>query len=1038
MKSKKNEILFDRIGFVDDALIEEAAAYVGIPQGKKSRFRFNYVYASLAAMCAVMLVLTGVLIYIYNTQPPIEDEPSVTDPVPEIGDIIQFGDYDWRVLDVQDGKALIITENMTEGRTYHSDYVEMTWEKSDIRAYLNSEFYNRFSSEERERITETTVINNDNSRGIPGGNDTVDRIFLLSIDEAHKYFADDSARIVFNADSEPYSWWLRSPGFNAYMAAQVKSDGSVFIDVNNQDINNVLLGVRPAMWVRFAPPVEPAIGYTWVVEPTLEYDWVNYCTFCDVFIAFINTESENYSTIIIDEAAQPTGEIHEPHPKYSMPGERVWVYDPDLDLFGWFQHINLDVGAIYELYPMNEFTEHFPKESDRIRTVRRYDTTMSTRGYEFFPGQGYSGDAVMYGNEFITDFIYPMQSKLGRQQMNIISIHDGDGNDGSNYGIMNKDGVLIVPFESWLLVTISETTAFANKNGKWGIIGFNGYVADETQMTPQPAEPAQPQTVEEILTEFMQRICSVRGMLPYFNDINDVELRTILQQYFNVYGWDWSDTDVFSDGQEQHHYNDDEVEQLKGRWYFGSVLGISPSRLEKYMQEYYNPYFSIESYDYKNMSTEDGVTWDNERELIVGSVYGGGLHMSRSTHIVEINEPEIGIYSVYALKAEWGENAFRNMEYIHCTFTQNVNENFNVMSKQLVPESEYPEWVSEFFAFIDGITNDIDVAYEYAIEFDVFAEMDEKRQCSDCYESNRNSCDGCIVNAAIEIIFREAFQMFKDRGVIYGQNEDGRDDLLPLKLLGYAIHEGEMLILQDNWTDTLTTNDFRRYFFGTWEKTGDKDIWNPRAETDESTLFTIDDTIDTRLHVQMIDGGFHDTGHGAIVYIVSGGLVNDKAIYWIEFNNPDVLYYTSGYNHNDFNERYGDVYRSYDFTGSIFEVSIYRRTNAPIAEPTDGYLSNLRLREISEEYGIWWHFLTWMTLIDEEGEQFRRDDQLGFFPIFLVSEEPDKLVFKTQVSWGLYEVFVDVIYTIERINGEWVRTIESDVELQEVKIQDMS
>jgi hypothetical protein len=264
-------------------------------------------------------------------------------------------------------------------------------------------------------------------------------------------------------------------------------------------------------------------------------------------------------------------------------------------------------------------------------------------------------------------------------------------------------------------------------------------------------DPVPPLTDEEILIlkAFVQRVCGVRGTMPYFDDINDVELRIILQQYFNVYGWDWSDTDVFSDGENQHHYSDEETEN-----HFGAVLGVSPARLEEYMKEYYNLFFSIKNYDYKAM------TWDDERELIVGSIYGGSPHWWIDTRTIEIRE-ENGEYHAYALKVSWSDGWFQYMEYIHCTFTKNTNGNFNIMSKQLVPESEKPEQVSEFLMFIDRIANDVDIAYEYAVEFDVFAEIDERRGCWDCNESPRNLCDYCINSMAIWIIFREAFEIFK-------------------------------------------------------------------------------------------------------------------------------------------------------------------------------------------------------------------------------------------------------------------------------------
>jgi hypothetical protein len=274
---------------------------------------------------------------------------------------------------------------------------------------------------------------------------------------------------------------------------------------------------------------------------------------------------------------------------------------------------------------------------------------------------------------------------------------------------------------------------------------------DEEPPTIIENDPVPPLTDEEIsiLKDFVQRVCRVRGMLPYFDDIKDVELRIILQQYFNAYGWDWSDTDVFSDGENQHHYSDEETNN-----YFGSVLGVSPARLDEYMKEYYNPDFSIENYDYKTMS------WDDERELIVGSIYGGSPHWWVDTRTIEIRE-ENGEYHVYALKISWSDGWFQYMEYIHCTFTKNTNGNFNIMSKQLVPEGEYPEQVAEFFEFMDKVSSDADFAYEYAVEFDVFDEINEMSWCLNCRESHRNLCDYCINSMAIWIIFREAFEIFK-------------------------------------------------------------------------------------------------------------------------------------------------------------------------------------------------------------------------------------------------------------------------------------
>ena len=43
-----------------------------------------------------------------------------------IGDIIQFGGHDWRVLDVRDGKALLLSDKIIEKRPYHDEYEDVT------------------------------------------------------------------------------------------------------------------------------------------------------------------------------------------------------------------------------------------------------------------------------------------------------------------------------------------------------------------------------------------------------------------------------------------------------------------------------------------------------------------------------------------------------------------------------------------------------------------------------------------------------------------------------------------------------------------------------------------------------------------------------------------------------------------------------------------------------------------------------------------------------------------------------------------------
>jgi len=163
------------------------------------------------------------------------------------GDIIEFGGYNWLVLEKSGSTALVLSLEIIESRAYHSPGGEITWEHSTIRQYLNGEFYNSFSSADQNRIISTNIVNSNNPEyGTAGGNNTIDNIFLLSIDEAQAYFADSSSRIAVNANGEVSWWWLRSPGIGSSIAAYVGSGGGIFIFGYGVDDN---YGVRPALWL---------------------------------------------------------------------------------------------------------------------------------------------------------------------------------------------------------------------------------------------------------------------------------------------------------------------------------------------------------------------------------------------------------------------------------------------------------------------------------------------------------------------------------------------------------------------------------------------------------------------------------------------------------------------------------------------------------------------------------------------------------------------------------------------------------------------
>lgn len=208
----------------------------------------------------------------------------------QVGDTVRFGSYEqdndagngaeaieWLVLDKQEGKLLLLSRYALDCKRYHEEYEDVTWETCTLRDWLNSTFFmTAFCEAEQKRIVTTRVKNEDNPEwGTGGGNDTEDKVFLLSTGEAERYFSsgysvkDPARRVKLTAYAEaqgglPYRdakqdsygtpeydgngwWWLRSPGASGLCAAGVSWTGDVWRGSNYICCDNHV--VRPALWL---------------------------------------------------------------------------------------------------------------------------------------------------------------------------------------------------------------------------------------------------------------------------------------------------------------------------------------------------------------------------------------------------------------------------------------------------------------------------------------------------------------------------------------------------------------------------------------------------------------------------------------------------------------------------------------------------------------------------------------------------------------------------------------------------------------------
>ena len=192
----------------------------------------------------------------------------------QVGGIIKLGSYEqdgnltngkeeieWVVLDQQGNKMLVMTRDCIEQKKFNETYVATTWETSDLRSWLNSEFIQTaFSDEQQSYILTTSVKAEKNPvHHTHGGYDTEDKVFVLSISEFEKYCTYDEARLgkvnpyvlekgaYENLTLNTGHWWLRTPGIAMGRAAYVTSSGTLMH--YGEIIESVIYCVRPAMWI---------------------------------------------------------------------------------------------------------------------------------------------------------------------------------------------------------------------------------------------------------------------------------------------------------------------------------------------------------------------------------------------------------------------------------------------------------------------------------------------------------------------------------------------------------------------------------------------------------------------------------------------------------------------------------------------------------------------------------------------------------------------------------------------------------------------
>ena len=161
----------------------------------------------------------------------------------------------WRVLQNDGATLFVVADKGLDKRQYHTTDSEITWEGCTIRDWLNNSFYHMaFSNNEQRAIVEQNVVNENNSEyGTEGGNNTKDKVYLLSVreatnpsygfcgesdsfsasrslkpsDYAHRLGVSVDDKYNENTKGNCYCYFLRSPGYDGTFAARVDHRGEV-------------------------------------------------------------------------------------------------------------------------------------------------------------------------------------------------------------------------------------------------------------------------------------------------------------------------------------------------------------------------------------------------------------------------------------------------------------------------------------------------------------------------------------------------------------------------------------------------------------------------------------------------------------------------------------------------------------------------------------------------------------------------------------------------------------------------------------------
>ena len=210
-----------------------------------------------------------------------------------IGQTVTLGSFrnpqEWLVLEKQGDALLLLSRRAVGMSRYNASSADTTWAKSDIRQWLNGEYYETAFGEREKALLRPTEIDADARNGGYYYNEyddedwdegvvyddgagvdylsyaagetqgVTDRLFLPDLAELNRHLKTDGEKRCLaphdpkakkNAEEEPpaeyVGWWLRTQTSAGMPACYIDETGATQYDYYGEDPE---LGVRPAVWV---------------------------------------------------------------------------------------------------------------------------------------------------------------------------------------------------------------------------------------------------------------------------------------------------------------------------------------------------------------------------------------------------------------------------------------------------------------------------------------------------------------------------------------------------------------------------------------------------------------------------------------------------------------------------------------------------------------------------------------------------------------------------------------------------------------------